>query len=113
MKDIYTDVAVSSRYVKYKFVFHDDHIQANNMGFDTNVTDVFCYELTKKYQYIYLSWMMMAHPNSVCVNFFYSSIHMSLHHRHQLHRDDYVCWIHACQILHSPLKLAFVRQNLQ
>lgn len=23
--------------------------QANNMGFDTNVTDVFCYELTKKY----------------------------------------------------------------
>ncbi|WZZ59427.1 hypothetical protein YC2023_059534 [Brassica napus] len=24
--------------------------QANNMGFETNVTDVFCYELTKKYQ---------------------------------------------------------------
>ena len=23
--------------------------QANNMGFETNVTNVFCYELTKKY----------------------------------------------------------------
>ncbi|WZZ51922.1 hypothetical protein YC2023_052029 [Brassica napus] len=53
MKDIYTDVVVSSRYGKYKFVFHDDHMcdisQANNMGFETNVTNVFYYELTKKY----------------------------------------------------------------
>ncbi|ESQ27317.1 hypothetical protein EUTSA_v10019236mg [Eutrema salsugineum] len=91
MKPIYTDVAVSDKEGKYKFIVHEDHKDemcdvvlvkssdascpkispgreqsrvilnhyngiasqirhANNMGFEKEVSDVFCSELIKKYQ---------------------------------------------------------------